>query len=330
MKSHVLLLIVLMGGVVVARGAGPAKPDADLSPAQLEQKLVQFLKEGKQSEAEKLLFSHASAHRNNQDVVFLRAALTRSRFMVPEAFRLFAAAAELGKDTPRGKCATYVMDLDRRRNVEENFAALGKLVEANPEDIFLRWMIAVECRTFDKNRLGADHYKKILEKWDPGPSLVHQTYGNLLDNLQRYDEALVERRKAVELEPAGWSYQGLGNTLRAMKRFDEAYDAFRESVRLAPDNPVYWRSWATALMAERKFAEAIVKLQKAVDVDPQYENAWVCWGKCLESTGDNQGALEKYEKALKLDPSDDYALSGIARLKRQLEKAENPGKQASE
>lgn len=319
---RLLILLILLRSTSDAEERREQAPA--LSPSQVEQRVLQFFNDGKQAEAEKLLETYAPTYRDNQRIVFLLAACVRSRFMVRRAAPIFVAVANMGTNSVQGKCALYILYLDARRDVDHNFAALRTLVDANPNEIMLRWMIAVQCRAYNKNEEGVTHYKKILEKWNPGPVLVHQTYGNLLDELGKYEDALVERRNAVKLEPEGWSYQGLGNTLASMNRFAEANEAYQKSVELAPDRSSYWRSWAWGLLRQGNVSGALAKCKKAVALDPQEYRAWADWGSCLERMGDRQGALEKYNKAVEVDPSYDYALSRIAALKKEIEGPNGP------
>ena len=133
--------------------------------------------------------------------------------------------------------------------VNDAFADFKKLVDENPDDIMIRWMLAVQCRNWDRNAEGAELYRQILERWNPGPVLVHQTYANLLDELGRFEEALVERYKAVKMEPAAWSYDGLGNTLDSLGRYKEASEAHAKAARLAPASLPIWFHWARGLLA---------------------------------------------------------------------------------
>jgi tetratricopeptide (TPR) repeat protein len=179
-------------------------------------------------------------------------------------------------------------------------------------------MMAVQCRNYDANHEGVFHYKKLYEIWNPGPVLVHQTYANLLDELERYDEALVERRKAVELEPAGWSYDGLGNTLTHLGRYDEADDAYARAIEFDPDSASHWTNWANEVIAAGEFSAGIAKCQKALHLDPNYSRAWDNWGHALELQEKLEEALEKYKKALSIDPSDQYARRRIEYVKKKL------------
>ena len=58
--------------------------------------------------------------------------------------------------------------------------------------------------------------------------------------MKRYDEALIETKKAVELEPDNAKYHNnLGVTLHEMRRYDEALVELQKAVALEPDNKMY-------------------------------------------------------------------------------------------
>jgi tetratricopeptide (TPR) repeat protein len=260
----------------------------------------------REPDPERLLNARADRYRGIQRLVFLHAACMRSRFEKEEAFPVFGVVCAIDSTTPVAKCALKVIQLDssqfarlKKKDRDKVFEQFEELVDANPNEVMIRWMLAVGCRTWDRNEEGVRHYRRILEQWNPGPVLVHQTYANLLDKLKRYEEALVERRKAVELESAGWSYDGLANTLHYLGRFEEACEAHANAVRTDSQRSNYWSNWASTLRAAGKLDEAIAKCQHAIDIHPDNELAWWTWAKCLESQGKKAEALEKYQKALR-------------------------------
>jgi tetratricopeptide (TPR) repeat protein len=227
-------------------------------------------------------------------------------------------------DSVSGQGAFHILYLDLKKDTDLHFNALRRLVDENPNDMILRWMIAVQCRAYGKNEEGVKHYLKLLEKWNPGPSLVHQTYGNLLDELNRHEDALAEHRKAVELEPKGWSYQALGNTLVLLNRCTEANEAFRKSVEYSPDRSEFWQSWAWGLLGEGKFQESIAKCEKAIALNPENSIAWEYWGRCLELQGKLQDALQKYRKSVMLNGTDKFAKDHIKDLEEKIASRSNP------
>jgi tetratricopeptide (TPR) repeat protein len=238
--------------------------------------LVGLLQDQKPEEADKFAEANFKEIRAGQRTLFLLAACARSRFDIKGTGPFLHAIYGINTNTPSGKCAQLVRRLDSDKMrwappqiVNDAFADFKKLVDANPGDIMIRWMMAVECRHWDRNAEGAQLYQQILEQWEPGPSLVHQTYANLLDELHRYDDALVERYKTVKLEPAAWSYDGLGNTLDSLGRSKEASEAHAMAARLAPNSLPIWIHWARGLLGTGKYHETLETGKHAAELERQ-------------------------------------------------------------
>jgi tetratricopeptide (TPR) repeat protein len=346
------IAIILMASCNVSRTAEQSGALAS-PPEQMEEQVLDHLKGGRQSAAQELLRSYVVLYpeimhiaglfdtnkrsearelvkkqpdhfQDKQRVFFLHAACIRSRFDVEGAFPFFLLVVEMDPNSAAGKCAQIVILLDAKKDdakkdVDARFTDLEKLADANPDDVAVRWMLAVQCRSYDRNKLGAEQYKKILEKWNPGPSLVHQTYANLLDALGRYDEALVERRKTIEMEPNGWSYDGLAVTLRHLKRYKEAEEASAKAVVQEPLRATYWSNWALTLIDDGKIEDAIAKCQRSLQIDPTNWRAMDIWGDALRSQGKKSEALAKYQDALKNNPKSEFIQSEITALKKELD-----------
>lgn len=274
-----------------------------LSAEALETRFTQLVISGKQADAEELLTSYIRDFVSNQRLVFLYGCGIRSRFEIQRAAPVFLAAARLGPTTPDGECAVRVLALDAHRDVEANFAALHLLADKNPGDVFIRWMLAVQCRNYNRNAEGVEQYRKILAVWKPGPCLVHQTYANLLDELGRYDEELVQRRIAVAQEPASWSRNGLISVLDRLKRYPEEEQVCADAVRSESGNAEQWALWGNALLQESRFSDAIEKCQKSLALDPHCDDAFINWGVALEKQGKYQEAIEVYRKAMQALPA---------------------------
>jgi superkiller protein 3 len=165
----------------------------------------------------------------------------------------------------------------------------------------------VQCRSFNLNEDGVYYYKKLLGMLNPGPALLHQTYANLLDELNRSAEAVPHRKLAVQLEPAGWSWQGTGNTMNKLGRWAEADAAFAEATRLDPDEARYWMNWAYSKYLRRDDAAAIEKCKQGLAVDPKFVTLWTIWGDAEKRLNHFDSALAKYGQAIKLAPRGYYA-----------------------
>ncbi len=344
-----------------------ARTQARTRDAAAYQTVLSLWRAGSQGQAELRCAQARRASPNHQGLAFFEAACARSRFDVSAAHSLFAYVRALDPDTPAGRCADAIIVLDelryppgeagsrtppalpQNRLVPRRFGDLRGVARQNPDDPLLLWMLAVECRAFDRNVEGVTHYQTLLARIhpDPGPALVHQTYANLLDALKRPSDALPQRRLAVQLEPAPWSYDGLGATLCDLGRYEDANRAHEIALDLAArtglESANYWRNWAFCLFKAADAAgpgaksrkshdqplgtpnQIIPKIERALRLNPDDAVMWNLWGICLERQNKAREALPKYQRALTLNPKEpdfrDNAAQCLARVGRRREAA---------
>lgn len=300
MKFHVLIVLSLAAtfGACVR-----TERESEMSAEILERHVLEKLSGGHQSDAEHLLADWLKSHPLNPRIEFIQAVCMRSRWFIHETLPKFASVAQVDPASVSGQCASCIMRLDRGEAVDEALQKLVALAEAHPKDPLIRWALAIECWSLRKLEEGRKHYQVLLTMWNPGPVLLHQSYANLLDAMKRYEEALVERHKAVDLEPTGWSYQGLGNTLIYLKRYKEAIEALSKAIEIDPDYAPAWSSLGWSLTFEGRYDEAIDKLKVATRLDSGCIAAWCNWGFALKRLGLPHEAAEKYRRALQCDPN---------------------------
>ncbi len=251
------VLVILTCGTTVIRAddaAPPATAPPTTAPATAYERGLALLAAGKQADAEHLLADHLDREGAGDptpsaaEEVFFLAVCRRSRFEVEIALPLFRYVGEALHDSPHARAARLIAELDGGSpNPDVPFAELDRLSAQHPDDPMMLWMVAVQCRSLEKPAIGVERYKKLCQMWQPAPVLVHQTYANLLDDLDRCEESLIHRRIAVKLEPASWAYQGLGNTLTKLHRWKEADEAFIRCTTLDPYQRLYWRNWAYSM-----------------------------------------------------------------------------------
>ena len=226
---------------------------------------IRLLSAGKQAAAEGVIresLDGAADRKGKLDTeeVFLLAVMTRSRFEIEEAAPLLDYVNQTAPKSVHGRAAGYIRQLDTKEpSVEDSFKSLQELAAQKPADPLLIWMVGVQCRSLNRNEIGVAAYAELCKLWNPGPVLVHQTYANMLDELEQYDEALIHRQLAVKLEPAPWSLDGLGLTLTALKRWEEADAAYAKTTQMAPQSARYWRHWASS-KSERGDADGAAKM----------------------------------------------------------------------
>ena len=141
----------------------------------------------------------------------------------------------------------------------------------------------------DKADIAHSHYMNALRLFDSG----------------KYEEALIEGRKAVELEPDNAEYRNsLGATLDALKRYEEAFAEKQKAVELEPDD--YWHhgSLSATLDGLKRYDEALIECQKAVELEPDSATYHNGLGWTLYKMKRYEEALAEGREAVRLDPSD--------------------------
>jgi tetratricopeptide (TPR) repeat protein len=120
----------------------------------------------------------------------------------------------------------------------------------------------------------------------PGYATAHQFYGYYLTTIGQLDEAIAERKKAVELDPI---------------------------------NPLMNSALAEAYYHARRFDITIEVSHKALELDPSYAVGLVNIGRAYEQMGMYPQAREAFQTILKVAPDDpailalmghEYAVSG--------------------
>ena len=148
---------------------------------------------------------------------------------------------------------------------------------------------------------------KNLINLAPDNALYHNTLGVILNEMKRYDEALIEKQKAVALEPDNARYRNsLGVTLHELKRYDEALIETKKAVELESDSAEYRNSLGITLHEMKRYDEALTETQKAVELEPnnaEYRNSL---GITLHALKRYDEALTEYYKAIELDPNDAF------------------------
>jgi len=122
-----------------------------------------------------------------------------------------------------------------------------------------------------------------------------------------FAQANREFQRAIELNPNyATAHQQYGNnTLSALGRFDDAIAEGKRAVELDPLSLVINSDLGVNYFYARRYDEAIAQLRKTLELDPGYYFAYLMLGQALETKGARDAAIVEYQKARVLndDPS---------------------------
>jgi TolB-like protein/Tfp pilus assembly protein PilF len=122
-----------------------------------------------------------------------------------------------------------------------------------------------------------------------------------------FSQANKEFQRAIELNPnyATGHQQYGNNTLSALGRFDDAIAEGKRAVELDPLSLVINSDLGVNYYYARRYDDAIAQLRKTLEMDPGYYFAHINLGQALEMKGARDAAIAEYRKARALndDPS---------------------------
>jgi serine/threonine-protein kinase len=137
---------------------------------------------------------------------------------------------------------------------------------------------------------------------------AHRMYGDFLAAMGRFDEALVEKHRAEQLDPlsvtASWD---VGRTLFYAGRYEDAIEAARRTLDLDPSFPYVYYLQAQIEYRKGNMPAALALMQKAMQLGGHKQLLITNWGMINARAGNREEAMRAMDE-LRARPSDTYTL----------------------
>ncbi len=137
--------------------------------------------------------------------------------------------------------------------------------------------------------------------------------GILARDAQKWDEAITNYKKAIQLNPnLEGAHIELGNAYYREKQYEMEGKEYEEALRINPENSDAVYSLATNLMTRKLYTRAIQEYEKAIKLDPSDADAFFMLAQTYLYMGRKSDALALYPKLMELDPGEAEILKAIA------------------
>ena len=150
-----------------------------------------------------------------------------------------------------------------------------------------------------KGPSGATRYLALVRE-DVEPSVVAEaclTYGELLFDLSREQEALEQFTRSIELRPSGRAYFQVGRAYLYLGTLDEALANFEKGIEVDPGYPgSYFGKSGVYEMREQR-TELRASYEELLQLDPGNVLAHYFVADLCRRLGDNKAALAHYDAA---------------------------------
>lgn len=158
------------------------------------------------------------------------------------------------------------------------------------------------------------HLRTALEK-NPASSMAHSNLGQVLAACGQWNDGLAHLEKAVAIDPEnGQAWDNLGRICLLAGNAQRAEYAWQRALGLNPGHADLLVRLGTALAAQRRYAEALACYQRAIRIDSRHANAWAQAGITHLLRNDLGSAREALHYAHELRPQDTGVMRHLALL----------------
>ena len=272
-------------------------------------------------------------------------AYMRGRFFVDrwssedsaQALKYFQLAAELDKDyalayVGMAECYIYgVVGVSNDEALKRGFAAVTRALELKPEMGEAHAMLGFLRAERDWDFIGAEAEMKKGIALSPNYAAAHHWYSHLLLYLGRFDEAMVETKRMMELDPVSHTPSGhLAYQYLASRQWDLAIAQYRKTLAEYQNAPARdpseiaeYSELGEAYLGKRMYPEAIAEMSRAVEMSrasAQYPFFLARLGNARAQSGDTAGAKKILAELPADDPYDAaYVYAGLGERDKSIE-----------
>jgi len=137
--------------------------------------------------------------------------------------------------------------------------------------------------------------------------------GNLLNDAQRYEEAIPLYERCLDLDPGNANHwHNYGIALRELNRVAEAEHALQLALQLDPRNADIWCNIGLVAHNQERFEQAKACYRQAIALDSHHSSSWHNLGQSLLDQARPEEALPLLRRGCELDPVSSDALFNVA------------------
>ncbi|HEY7388513.1 MAG TPA: tetratricopeptide repeat protein [Bryobacteraceae bacterium] len=188
---------------------------------------------------------------------------------------------------------------------EEAVAAFGRAAVADPDSplLFAGLAEAEWFQFFDTKDLKwldrAEEAERQAERRNPDLAVVHRILGLLIYHSGRYEQAIAEYQRAIELEPNNSDgYRRLGMAYEANGDTDRALASYQRAVEIEPKYYANHQALGAFWFSRGEYSQSAGHFSKAVQLAPAEPFLRFALGAAYDNLGEFTKAEESFRSAL--------------------------------
>jgi tetratricopeptide (TPR) repeat protein len=186
------------------------------------------------------------------------------------------------------------------KKLEEAAGYLNNFLERNPKDQEAWYLLGKTYLQLSENALGR------IDQIDPDSLVAHEIAGEIDESMHNYDLAMVEYKKAIDLDPhKPGTHMHMANAYWLIGKWESAQEEFKAELENDPNNcTARWKLANAMLEANDSSDDALAQLNQAIDRCPALMQARADRGRALIRLGKQSDALPDLLMAEKESPAE--------------------------
>lgn len=132
--------------------------------------------------------------------------------------------------------------------------------------------------------------------------IAHNNLGNAYRLQGKYDKAIEELQKSVDIRPHPRTLSNLGAVYRKLGNFDMAMQQYEKALALSDKSPDAHFGLGIVYAQQGRYDDAIREYNRTLELSPRYEEAYSNRGAAELAQGKKDDALRSFQQALVINP----------------------------
>jgi len=200
------------------------------------------------------------------------------------------------------------------KNYDKSLDIYGRIRKNNERNVKILSQIAKIY--YEKGELDKafDAYRQItaIEPATENARVAYLNMGNILDDAQRFDEAVEAYEKALAISPKDHAvFLNIGIAYKHAGKPELAIKAWKQAAQLAPDDPKPLTAIADYYYERGYFDLAEMEYQRIIGRWPNIQEPHFKMGTIYYKRGNYEYAMNAYKKVIDIDPNSDQARKAL-------------------
>ena len=202
-------------------------------------------------------------------------------------------------------------ELQKSGNLQEAKKIYEKILEENPNDFKCLHHLGLIAKRNEEYLSAFDLISRAIAI-NPYSSAAHYNLGNILQDLNKINDAILSYDKAINIKPDYELYFIKGKACYKLKKLNEALASYDEAIKLKVDDSLSYCNRGLVLVELHRIEDGIADYNKAIEINSHFILARYNRGLALKLLRMGRESEEAFKSIIEIEPYNVESLYELA------------------